>query len=325
MSNTTKQPVISAVFQDRYDAIEAHSFVKSMGYADSEINVLMSDSTHKQFDEDPNTKHAANTMGLEGVATGGMIGTAVGATAAAIAAIGTAVLVPGLGIIVAGPILAALAGGGAGAVTGGLIGGLVGLGIPESNAKAYEAALKNGGVVVGVTTRDSKDLSKIREKFEELRGENVVMVIHPSTSDSLPRRHRCPGIGPVAVSLGPLENAHPIPVRVAQSRPPIPLVTRPGGVFQRDPFPAEFPHPGVEVRDLEREQHAAVRGRPPLQREPRPPGGEQRERIRPVTHHLPQPQHLSIPIDGGVEVADGQFDEEEGRGHGWHSPASPPT
>ena len=96
MTMTTKQPVISAVFQDRYDAIEAHSFVKSMGYADSEINVLMSDTTRKRFDEDPDTKHSANTMGLEGIATGGMIGTAVGATAAAIAAIGTSILIPGL-------------------------------------------------------------------------------------------------------------------------------------------------------------------------------------------------------------------------------------
>ena len=176
MANNTKQPVISAVFQDRYDAIEAHSFIKSLGYADSEINVLMSDSTRKKFEEDKDTRHAAGTMGLEGVATGGMIGTAVGATAAAIAAIGTTVLVPGLGILVAGPVLAALAGGGAGAVTGGLIGGLVGLGIPESNAQAYEAALKNGGVVIGVSSRDSKDLSKIRQRFEELRGENIVSV-----------------------------------------------------------------------------------------------------------------------------------------------------
>lgn len=176
MANNTKHPVISAVFQDRYDAIEAHSFVKSLGYADSEINVLMSDTTRQKFDEDKDARHPAGTHGLEGVATGGMIGTAIGATAAAIAAIGTAVLLPGLGIIVAGPILAALAGGGAGAVTGGLIGGLVGLGIPESNAKAYEAALKNGGVVVGVTTRNSKDLNSIRERFEELRGENVVTV-----------------------------------------------------------------------------------------------------------------------------------------------------
>lgn len=177
MANNTKHPIISAVFQDRYDAIEAHSFVKSLGYSDSEINILMSDSTRKKFDEEKDPRHPAGTHVLEGVATGGMIGTAIGATAAAIAALGTAaILVPGLGIFIAGPIIAALAGGGAGAVTGGLVGGLVGLGIPESNAKAYEAALKNGGVVVGVTTRDSKDLGKIREHFEELHGENVVTV-----------------------------------------------------------------------------------------------------------------------------------------------------
>src|SRR6478672_515337 len=72
-----KDRVISAVFQDRYDAIEAHSFVKSLGYADSEINVLMSDTTRRQFDENKETRHAAGNMGLEGAATGGAIGTAI--------------------------------------------------------------------------------------------------------------------------------------------------------------------------------------------------------------------------------------------------------
>jgi len=176
MANTRSQSIISAVFQDRYDAIEAHSFARSLGYADSDINVLMSDTTRKAFDEDKEGRHPAGTHALEGVATGGTIGTAIGATAAAIAAIGTTVLVPGLGFFIAGPILAAFAGGGAGAVAGGLIGGLVGLGIPESNAKAYEAALKNGGVVVGVHTRDTGDQAKLRKRFEELRGENIIVV-----------------------------------------------------------------------------------------------------------------------------------------------------
>ena len=67
----------------------------------------------------------------------------------------------------------ALAGGGAGAVTGGLIGGLVGLGIPESNAKAYEEALRHGGVAVGVIPRSSDHASEIQRRFEELSGENV--------------------------------------------------------------------------------------------------------------------------------------------------------
>src|SRR5439155_26780703 len=112
----------------------------------------------------------------EGAAAGGAIGTAVGATAAAIAAIGTSLIIPGLGIVVAGPLAAALAGGGAGAVAGGLIGGLIGLGIPESNAKAYEQALRDGGVVIGVHPHNNDETSKIREQFEKHHGENVVVI-----------------------------------------------------------------------------------------------------------------------------------------------------
>ena len=81
---------------------------------------------------------------------------------------------PDLGLIVAGPLLAALAGGGAGAVTGGIIGGLIGSGIPESNAKAYEEILKTGGVVIGVTPKTADDRQAIKDRFEELRGENIV-------------------------------------------------------------------------------------------------------------------------------------------------------
>jgi hypothetical protein len=48
------------------------------------------------------------------------------------------------GMIVAGPIAAALAGAGAGAVAGGAIGALVGAGIPEERVKEYESGLKDG-------------------------------------------------------------------------------------------------------------------------------------------------------------------------------------
>ena len=74
----------------------------------------------------------------------------------------------------AGPILAGLAGGGAGAVAGGAIGGLVGLGIPESNAKAYEEALKKGGVVFGVAPHSEEDATTIRTYFEEHKADNII-------------------------------------------------------------------------------------------------------------------------------------------------------
>ena len=51
--------------------------------------------------------------------------------ACAVAAVGTTLLIPGLGIVVAGPLAAVIAGAGAGAATGGLIRALVGWNIPE--------------------------------------------------------------------------------------------------------------------------------------------------------------------------------------------------
>jgi len=170
----SKNATVTAVFRNRFDASAAYDYVMGKGYTRDEVNVMMSNSTKEAFEHEG--KHDVGSMATEGVAAGGAIGTAVGAAAAAIAAIGTTIALPGLGIIVAGPILAALAGGGAGAVTGGLLGGLIGLGIPESNAKAYESALKEGGVVIGVQCRSSEDCGDVKKRFEELNAENVVTV-----------------------------------------------------------------------------------------------------------------------------------------------------
>jgi hypothetical protein len=173
----SKQKMTTAVFRDRHDANAAWSWLTSRGYRPDEVNLLMSESTKANYYSHPDEEEiSASTHAAEGVAAGGAIGTAVGATAAAIAAIGTSLVIPGLGFVVAGPIAAALAGAGAGAVAGGIIGGLVGLGIPESNARAYEEALRDGGVVVGVVPHNSSDASAIKKKFEELRGENIVSV-----------------------------------------------------------------------------------------------------------------------------------------------------
>jgi hypothetical protein len=173
----SKHKMITAVFRDRVNAQSAFDWLQYHGYTSGEINVMMSDQTRKLYEtSDTDEKVSSGTLMTEGVATGGAIGTAVGATLGAIAAIGTSVAIPGLGMIVAGPIVAALAGGGAGAVAGGLIGGLIGLGIPESNARAYELALREGGVAIGVVPHSDDDADAIRKRFEELEGENIVIV-----------------------------------------------------------------------------------------------------------------------------------------------------
>src|SRR5436190_13874146 len=175
---TNRKKMVTGVFRDRFDAEHAFDFLHARGYRDDEINVLMSDKTRSSFY--PSTaaedRHEASSMATEGMGIGGAIGTIVGASLAAVAAMGIMVTIPltgGASLIVAGPLAAALAGGGAGAVTGGLIGALVGAGIPEQNAQAYEEALRHGGVAIGVTPRNDDHASDIKKKFEEYNGENV--------------------------------------------------------------------------------------------------------------------------------------------------------
>jgi hypothetical protein len=170
-----KKKMVTAVFRDRANAQRAYDQLLERGYRSDEVNVLMSDATRAQYfphDKDKDKK-SAGTHAEEGMGIGGAIGTAVGATLAAVAAIGTSIMIPGLGIIIAGPIAAALAGAGAGGVAGGLIGGLVGLGIPEPNAQAYMDVLREGGVVIGVVPRNDDDASKLKTTFQNLQGENI--------------------------------------------------------------------------------------------------------------------------------------------------------
>jgi len=172
---TQKPKMVTAVFRDRYDAERAFDYLHNEGYAESEINVLMSDHTRVTYYHtlDKEDKHTAGTQAAEGMGIGGAIGTAVGATLAAVAAIGTVVALPGLGLLIAGPLAAAFAGGGAGAVAGGAIGALVGSGMTEQNAQAYEEALRNGGVAVGVVPRSTSEAGSIQKRFKDLNGENV--------------------------------------------------------------------------------------------------------------------------------------------------------
>ena len=81
---------------------------------------------------------------------------------------------PGLGLVIAGPIVAALAGLGAGGAAGGLIGALVGAVIPEHRAKVYETEIRGGGILIGVEARSDKDdADKLETLLGELGGENV--------------------------------------------------------------------------------------------------------------------------------------------------------
>jgi hypothetical protein len=169
-----RSPMVTGLFRDRDDAERAYSSLTDRGYGRDDINVMMSDETRKRwYPSDQKSKSELGDKALEGAGVGGAIGGATGAIIGAIAAIGTTLALPGLGLLIAGPIAAALAGGGAGALTGGLIGALVGAGIPEEQAKAYDKGIREGGIVIGVTPRNDADAEYVANIMRQNGAEHV--------------------------------------------------------------------------------------------------------------------------------------------------------
>jgi hypothetical protein len=180
----TKTTHVSGIFSDRESADKAYKTLEEKGYGKDHVHVVMSDETHKKhFSDDkhsPNydthkVKHPSglDTKVKEGAETGSAIGIGLGAMVGAIAAIGTSILIPGLGILIAGPFVAGLAAAGAGGIAGGLIGALVGAGIPEEHAKRYEHGLKNGHIVLGVKPLNEQDAIYIENEWKKHKAVEV--------------------------------------------------------------------------------------------------------------------------------------------------------
>ena len=165
-----QQSIMTSSFRDRESAERAYNAISARGYKDDEIHVLMSDETRTRLFPRDAEKSDMGSKAFEGAAVGVAVGGAVGATLAGFAAAAAALTIPGLGIVVAGPIAGALAGGAAGATAGGLVGMGVGAGIPEDRARAYETDLKAGGIVLGVMPRHDEDARYFEANW---RGTNV--------------------------------------------------------------------------------------------------------------------------------------------------------
>jgi hypothetical protein len=166
--------MLTGLFRDQESTEGAYRSLRERGYSDDEINVIMSDETRNRYYGDDAGDSELGSKALEGAGTGGAIGGTLGAVIGGIAALGTNVVLPGVGLVVWGPIAAALAGAGAGGLTGGLVGALIGWGIPEDRAKMYESGIREGGTVVGVRPRTNEDAEYFENDWKtNLRGQHV--------------------------------------------------------------------------------------------------------------------------------------------------------
>jgi hypothetical protein len=170
---TRKKPILTGMFSDRDSAERAYSSLHERGYTKDDVNLIMSDETRKRHFGNTAVKTELGNKAVEGLGTGSAIGGAIGAIAGIVAAVGTSIVIPGLGMVIAGPIAAGLAGAGAGGLTGGLIGALVGWGIPEERAKVYESGIKNGKIVMSVNPRNDEDAVHLENHWRNNRAEEI--------------------------------------------------------------------------------------------------------------------------------------------------------
>ncbi|MEN3296696.1 MAG: hypothetical protein V7642_5949 [Burkholderiales bacterium] len=174
ITSQDKPGMVTGLFYDRESAERAYQSLSDRGYDKNDVNLVMSDETRKKhFADDRNATTELGTKAAEGAGIGGAVGGTVGAILAAITAAGTTIALPGLGLVIAGPLAAAAAGAGAGAATGGLIGALIGWGIPEERVKRYENGLKEGGILMGVRPRSEEDAAHFEQHWRDSNGQHV--------------------------------------------------------------------------------------------------------------------------------------------------------
>jgi uncharacterized membrane protein len=131
--------IIVALFQDRGQAEDAIRELKNAGLTNEHIGVATQDRVEGISGADPGEGASAGAL------TGGVIGGLLGLI--------SSLLIPGVGPLVIGGVLAStIMGMGVGAATGGLIGALVGMGVSEGDARYFDAGIREGRTLVTVSS-----------------------------------------------------------------------------------------------------------------------------------------------------------------------------
>jgi hypothetical protein len=136
---------VIGIYQDRTTVSVAIDVLHKAGYRQTDISVLSSDNQgSKDF------AHEKQNKALTGAAVGAALGAVVGAALGWLFSV-QAVTLTGLEAVgTAGPVVAAMAGFGAGGVLGYIIGLLAGMRISQYVAKRYAGRIRRGCILLSV-------------------------------------------------------------------------------------------------------------------------------------------------------------------------------
>lgn len=133
---------VVGLFGNRSRAEAAIRDLTAAGFPQDRIGVAMQDQG-EQGDLLTGVGGEAVEGAAKGAVGGGLLGGLLGLLGS--------LLIPGLGPLVVGGVLAStLTGAGIGAATGGLLGALAALGVPDEDARHFDTGLRSGGTLVTV-------------------------------------------------------------------------------------------------------------------------------------------------------------------------------
>lgn len=169
-----KRPMVTGLFRDGESAERAYQACVDRGYEIGDVNVVVSEETrNKLVSDDSKITTLLASRKAEGGELGGPKGGDLGILVTVLAAVGAALALPALGIVVAGPIAAALTGAGAAAAAVGLMGVLGDWGVPEERRRRYEAGIQGGGILMMVEARSEEDARQIEQQWQAIGGQDI--------------------------------------------------------------------------------------------------------------------------------------------------------
>jgi hypothetical protein len=169
-------------------AQEAFDHLLSSGFPRTEISILVPDNENTRLFSQKN-QSIATEVTATGASTGGLVGGGLGL----LAGLGE-LAVPGIGaLMAAGPITATLVGAAVGGTLGGLVGALIGIGIPEYEARMYEGAVKEGGILLSIHCESSEKVTAAEDALQSTGAGQVASTCEEISDESL---LQAPGLPP---------------------------------------------------------------------------------------------------------------------------------
>jgi hypothetical protein len=163
----TTSRIVVGLFTEPARAEAAIRDLKEAGFTDDQIGVIArhrpdrvtqrTGSNAQRAESAPEKEEVGKVLKdtASGMAEGAGIGAITGGVIGGLVGLVGSLLVPGLGPVVVGGVLAStVLGVGLGAAAGGLIGALVGMGVPEEDARYFDAGFREGGTLVTVNAGD---------------------------------------------------------------------------------------------------------------------------------------------------------------------------